>query len=617
MKNSGQFSRLSDFRAHSLCFLVLSPFAANRRLAAVMWGLVAGLLLTGVQVGAQQAYPYAKPSPYGYGNGQYQQQAPGAPNGYVQPPGNESPQYTEPQYGPPQDGQPAEQAPQYAEPQPYNEPAQPGLQPSEPYEQPGEGEDQQGYPTQQPLGAETLEQLVAPIALDPDALLAQILTASTYPAQVAVADQWLHQMQAQGYGSPDQIAEGANAQNWDASVKGLTAFPQVLDMMNQNLAWTTNLGEAYYNQPSDVMQTVQVLRQRAQEAGNLQPTPQESVTEDQGSIEVAPTNPETVYVPEYNPWYAYGAPLAPYPGFSFAGALGDLWSAMPIRFGLGIALGAFEHWPWGWLGWGLSWAAHAVLFNHGAYFTHSASVRDWGFPHGGPRAYGGWARSERYGAAGVRGAQAYGRGDNSYFRGRNESLGRPGETGGRSSQAFSRPAQSYSGYSRGEGFNRGSTYPGNGYARPNLPQQQAFNREPGNSFGAQTYAYRSQPYGGRTQATPGYGYGYANRPSQQYGVRPGGAFASPYRSSSAPNYGNQRAFAGPRSAGFADFGRSGGYSSFNRGREPKSFGGGRAPKGFSGGGRAPRGFGGHMKAPKMGHSGGGHGGGHGGSGHRR
>ena len=166
----------------------------------------------------------------------------------------------------------------------------------------------------QALSADQLEQLLAPIALYPDALLAQILTASTYPAQVAVADQWLQQMRAQGYGAPDQIAAGADEQaDWDPSVKALTAFPDVLDMLNHNLDWTTALGNAYYNQPQDVMQTVQVLRDRAQQAGNLQTTPQEDVTDNQGYIDIAPPNPEVVYVPTYDPWDVYGAPIAPIP----------------------------------------------------------------------------------------------------------------------------------------------------------------------------------------------------------------------------------------------------------------------------------------------------------------
>ena len=91
---------------------------------------------------------------------------------------------------------------------------------------------------------------MAPIALYPDTLVAQVLAASTYPAQVVDADRW---RQAQGYASPDQIAAGADAQTWDPSLKALTAFPQVLAEMDRNLQWTTDLGNAYYNQPQDVL----------------------------------------------------------------------------------------------------------------------------------------------------------------------------------------------------------------------------------------------------------------------------------------------------------------------------------------------------------------------------
>ena len=241
----------------------------------------------------------------------------------------------------------------------------------------------------QALSAEDLEQLLAPIALYPDSLLAQILAASTYPAQVAVADQWVQQMRAAGYSSPDQIAAGANAQtNWDPSIKALTAFPDVLDLMNHDLEWTTNLGNAYYNQPQDVMQTVQVLRDRAEQAGNLQSTPQEEVQNDQGYIDLAPTDPQVVYVPTYNPWDVYGPPIAPYPGFSFIGALGDFFGGVPIQYGLSFALGAFDRMPFGWLAWGCDWVGHGIIFDHSGYYTHSRQVADWGLPRGGPRAYG-------------------------------------------------------------------------------------------------------------------------------------------------------------------------------------------------------------------------------------
>src|SRR5271168_4011967 len=110
----------------------------------------------------------------------------------------------------------------------------------------------------------------------------------------------------QGNASSDQIAGGADAQSWDPSVKALTAFPQVLAEMDQNLRWTIALGNAYYNQPQDVLDVVQVMRQRAQAAGNLQSNSQEAVSYDQGYIQVAPVNPEVVYLPAYDPWTVYG-----------------------------------------------------------------------------------------------------------------------------------------------------------------------------------------------------------------------------------------------------------------------------------------------------------------------
>jgi hypothetical protein len=246
---------------------------------------------------------------------------------------------------------------------------------------------QQNYEQAHPLNAQDLQQLVAPIALYPDTLVAQILTASTYPAQVADADRW---RRAQGYASSEQIAAGADAQPWDPSVKALTAFPQVLAQMNYNLQWTTELGNAYYNQPQDVLEAVQGMRQRAQAAGNLRSTPQEAVNYDQGNIVLAPVNPEVVYVPVYNPWAVYGQPISPYPGFSLLGALGSFigssFGPLAVRFGLGIATTAFMHTPFGLLAWGLDWLAQSVLFHGSNYYSRSTTVADWGLPHGGPRA---------------------------------------------------------------------------------------------------------------------------------------------------------------------------------------------------------------------------------------
>src|SRR6201984_910646 len=159
---------------------------------------------------------------------------------------------------------------------------------------------------------EQLQQLVAPIALYPDSLVAQILAASTFPEQVVEADRWV---QARTDLKGDALAQAVDQQPWDPSVKALSAFPSVLGNMDKNLSWTSSLGDAYYNQQQDVMDAVQVMRQRAQEAGNLETTEQQTVTTQDSSIVIAPASPEIVYVPAYDPWVVYGGPIAAWPGW--------------------------------------------------------------------------------------------------------------------------------------------------------------------------------------------------------------------------------------------------------------------------------------------------------------
>ena len=153
------------------------------------------------------------------------------------------------------------------------------------------------------LNAEQLDQLVAPIALDPDSLVAQILTGATYPDQIAAADTWLNQNLGL---PPDQRAAGANAMDWDPAIKGLTAFPSVLDNLAKNTAWTAQLGNAYYNQPGDVMNAVQAMRLQAQQSNVLVTNAQERVVVDAGVIDIVPVNPAVVYVPYYDPWRVWG-----------------------------------------------------------------------------------------------------------------------------------------------------------------------------------------------------------------------------------------------------------------------------------------------------------------------
>lgn len=284
----------------------------------------------------------------------------------------------------------------------------------------------------QPLTPDQLDQLVAPIALYPDILIAQTLAASTYPTQIVDADRWL---QTQTGASPQQIASKVNGQSWDPSVKALTAFPTVLAQMDKNLDWTTNLGNAYYNQPQDVMGAIQTMRQRSQASGNLKATPQQTVSTQNGNIVIAPTNPSLVYVPVYNPWAVYGAPLAIYPGFYYAPPPGVVFgSGLAIGFGIGIGIGVFAHWGWGWNNWRLGWHSRAVVFNHATYFTHSRTVINHGFnrPGGPPRgaaARGSYARAARTN----RGATHSFNQARAQRRGRSAGSGREGMSAGRSS----------------------------------------------------------------------------------------------------------------------------------------------------------------------------------------
>ena len=162
-------------------------------------------------------------------------------------------------------------------------------------------------PAPAPLSADQLNSLVAPIALYPDALVAQVLAAAANPDQVAYADDWL----AQNRNLTGQaLAQAVDQQSWDPSVKALTQFPSVLDNLAHNLSWTSSLGQAFANQQSDVMAAVQAMRAKAQAAGTLQSNSQITVTTPSPStIVIQPANPQVIYVPQYNPTVVYGAPV--------------------------------------------------------------------------------------------------------------------------------------------------------------------------------------------------------------------------------------------------------------------------------------------------------------------
>jgi hypothetical protein len=262
----------------------------------------------------------------------------------------------------------------------------------------GEGFAYQGGQSPQPPQAalqspEQLQQLVAPIALYPDALIAQILPAATYPDQIVEAGNWMGQHKGlQG----DQLAKEVDKQSWDPSVKALTQFPAVLANMRQNLAWTSELGDAYVNQQQQVTQAVQTMRQRAKQAGNLQSTPQEKVDTKGSTIVIEPAAPDVVYVPQYDPWLVYGGPLAVFPGwYPYPGLYLD---GPGIGFGLGFGIGVFGGFGWGWHHWGYDWHhGGRVVYSHNTYISHSRTIVNrnsfhasrTNFDHGAGRSFGG------------------------------------------------------------------------------------------------------------------------------------------------------------------------------------------------------------------------------------
>ena len=223
-----------------------------------------------------------------------------------------------------------------------------------------------------PLDAMQLDQLVAPIALYPDALVAQVLTASTFADQVNDADNWMHQ---NGGMPPDQLGAAVDTMPWDPSVKALTEFPTVLDNMARNNGWTVALGNAYYNQPGDVMNAVQAMRFQAQQAGSLRSTAQERVYYSGGLWVIEPVNPALVYLPYYNPWVVYGAPIAPWGGYYWAAPRGvALGAGVAVGFGVGIGIGLFAHFGWGYHAWAPNWRGGVVVFNHNTYISRSTTV---------------------------------------------------------------------------------------------------------------------------------------------------------------------------------------------------------------------------------------------------
>jgi len=269
-------------------------------------------------------------------------------------------------------------------------------------------------PAYTPPTAEQLYQLVAPIALFPDKLLAQTLAASVYPDQLLTAQEWLRSNS--GLSAADR-AQATVSQSWDPSVKALTAFPDVVTQLAGNLDWTRALGDAYAHDPSDVLNAVQIMRQRAQASGHLSDTPQqrvqvarhvvvtpildeERIPPPSQVITIEPAQPEVVYVPHYDPGVVYGTPVDVYREYRYRPAhwydQGDVVTTGLVSFGVGVLVGgALEHhhgwfsWAepapawhrWGWNNWGVDWnapptAPHYVVYQNHVYAPRTTIINN-------------------------------------------------------------------------------------------------------------------------------------------------------------------------------------------------------------------------------------------------
>ncbi len=255
------------------------------------------------------------------------------------------------------------------------------------------------------LPPEQLDALVAPIALYPDELLGQTLVASTYPLEIIQLQQWL----AKNKGLKDKaLADAVAKQPWDPSIQGMAVLPDVVKRLADDIQWTTDLGNAFLVQQSDVMDAVQRMRKKAQGTGALKTTEQQKVetkvVEQKTVIVVQQANPEVVYVPSYNPVVVYGPPVYAYPPIYYPPppSTGAVVAASMISFGVGMAIGAA--WGHGGWGYGCGWGHNDINvninnnYNRNANINHSGNT-SWSHnpQHRGGAPYANRATANKYG----------------------------------------------------------------------------------------------------------------------------------------------------------------------------------------------------------------------------
>jgi hypothetical protein len=216
-----------------------------------------------------------------------------------------------------------------------------------------------------------LDSLVAPIALYPDPLLAQVLVASTYPLEIMQLQQWLGRHKDL---KDKALVDAVEKQAWDASIQALAPLPDVVKRLSDDIQWTTDLGNAFLAQQSDVMDAVQRMRMKAKDTGNLKSSEQQTVEtkviENKSVVVIQPSSPEVIYVPSYNPTVVYGPPVYPYPPIYYPPP-GYYAAGMAISFGVGLAIGAA--WGGGW-GWGAGWGGNnSININNNNNFVRNSN----------------------------------------------------------------------------------------------------------------------------------------------------------------------------------------------------------------------------------------------------
>jgi Protein of unknown function (DUF3300) len=430
-----------------------------------------------------------------------------------------------------------------------------------------------------PLTPAELQGLAAPIALYPDALVAQILGAATFPDQIATAANWLQQHPGLT-GQP--LLSAVDAQSWEPSVKALTQFPSVLSNMAKNLSWTSALGEAYATQGADVMAAVQVLRAKAQAAGNLKSSPQITVVQQSPQvIVIQPANPQVIYVPAYNPAVVYGYPYV-VPGYSTAAVV----TTGVIAFGVGIAVGMAISggYGWGYSSWNCNWHSTTVIYHGGAYYGNAAwhgggygSVSTAYNPYNGAVAKGGTV-SNGYGTAS--GAKGYNPSTGTAARGATASNGYGTVSGGQAyntrtgaSAGTVQGSNAYGSYGASTASKNGTTVNSQHQTNSNGTTAQMQGSNGGSAYGASgkygNSAAVGQTANGNKYATAN-GNTYSNTGNGWSGNSNNTQKANP-NSAAAKGYGSQ-----PKPTGSSAFGggSSGWQSKADSSRGAASMGGG-------------------------------------------